>query len=103
MGIHDNLAKDLGGLGVAGRRILTVPVGNCTGTTNGSGQVEVLGVACMFMTHPATHSGNTQSIYGEFIGECEGNGDMDEFPDSGDVGFGVYKIILYKDPDSLAS
>lgn len=103
LGNHDWESADVGGYGVAGRRILTVPVGNCTGTTNGRGDVQVLGTACMFMTHPSTHAGNTQNVYGEFIGQCEGNGDMDEFPEGPGVGFGVYKIILYKDPDSLAS
>lgn len=103
LGNYDNMPLDAGGTGVASRRVLTVPVGNCTGTENGRGSVEVYGVACMFMTHPGTHAGNTQNIYGEFIGECEADGDMDEFPEGPGVGFGVYKIILYKDPDSLAS
>jgi len=90
-----------GGLGVAGRRILAVPIGLCTGTTNGQGQVQVLGMGCFFMTKEASHQGNTQTIYGQLIGECEADGSISEHPPApGTTGSILYKIILYKDPDS---
>jgi hypothetical protein len=77
------------------RRLAAVPVINCTGTTNGSGTVTVLGVACMFLTRPAEHNGG-QEIYGEFLGtSCIGRGSA---PGSNPViGPGPHTIILYKD------
>jgi hypothetical protein len=88
-----------GGVGVHGRRILAVQIGNCTGTTNGSGTVQRLGIGCFFMTEPASHSGNTQQIVGQFIGECQAEGDVAEDPGAGPSAT-TYKIVLYKDPDT---
>jgi hypothetical protein len=93
-----------GGTGVPGRRILAVPFGECTGTTNGQGQVPVLGFGCFFMTQPTSHTGNTQEIYGQLIESCEANGTIAESPPAPGAGGPIlYKIILYKDPDSRDS
>ncbi|MGZ8160538.1 MAG: Tad domain-containing protein [Methylobacter sp.] len=77
------------------RRVVTVPVVDCTGTVNGSGSVNVLGLACMFLTRPANHNGD-QEIYGEFLGtSCIGQGSV---PNPNPViGPGPHTIILYKD------
>jgi Flp pilus assembly protein TadG len=77
------------------RRVVTVPVIDCTGTTNGAGSVNVLGLACMFLTRPAAHNGG-QEIYGEFLGtSCIGEGSV---PGPNPViGLGPHTIILYKD------
>lgn len=77
------------------RRVVTVPVVDCTGTVNGSGSVNVLGLACMFLTRPANHNGD-QEIYGEFLGtSCIGQGSV---PSANPViGLGPHTIILYKD------
>ncbi|ADE14573.1 conserved hypothetical protein [Nitrosococcus halophilus Nc 4] len=91
------------GMGVPQRRILAVPFGNCTGTTDGRGEVEVLGYGCFFMTRPTSHSGNTQEIYGQFIAECKADGSVIEAPPIDDDDFDLYKIVLYKDPDSQDS
>lgn len=89
-----------GGFAVPGRRILAVPIGLCTGTTNGQGQVQVLGMGCFFMTQKASHQGNTQSIFGQLIDECEADGNIAEHPPApGTIGAILHKIILYKDPD----
>lgn len=88
-----------GGVGVHGRRILAVQIGNCTGTTNGSGTVQRLGIGCFFMTEPASHAGNTQQIVGQFIGECQAEGDVAEDPGTGPSAT-TYRIVLYKDPDT---
>lgn len=93
-----------GGIGVPNRRIMAVPLGNCTGTTNGQGEVDVLGIGCFFLTQPTSHSGNTQTIYGQFVEDCKASGQITENPSSGLGGSAiVYKIILYKDPDSIDS
>jgi hypothetical protein len=89
--------------GVPGRRILTVPFGNCTGTTNGRGEVELLGYGCFFLTQKASHSGSDQTIYGQFIESCEADGSIAQSPPAAGSNFNLYKIVLYKDstsPDS---
>jgi hypothetical protein len=77
------------------RRVVTVPVIDCTGTVNGSGSVNVLGLACMFLTRPAKQNGD-QEIYGEFLStSCIGEGSI---PGPNPViGPGPHTIILYKD------
>lgn len=99
-GNHDYTPVEEGGTGVKRRRVLTVPIGDCTGTTNGQGDITVLGFGCFFMTQPASHAGNTQEIYGQLVGSCDGEGEIpaDPGPSTGPV---VYKIILYKDPDNF--
>lgn len=92
---------DQGGIGVPMRRVLAIPFGNCTGTTNGQGQVQVLGIGCFFMTRPTTQSGLTQALFGQFIDTCRASGDVSDNPGPG--GALVYKIVLYKDPDSQDS
>ncbi len=89
------------GIGVPERRVLTVPIGDCTGTENGQGDVRVLGLGCFFMTRPATHAGNTQEIYGQLIGDCQADGPIATDPPPG--GGLLYKIVLYKDPGSWDS
>jgi hypothetical protein len=91
------------GIGVPGRRILVVPFGDCSGTTNGRGAVPVLGYGCFFMTRPTSHQGNTQQIYGQFIDACEASGSVVEDPSAIEDSFNLYKIVLYKDPDSQDS
>ncbi|MGH8533243.1 MAG: pilus assembly protein TadG-related protein [Gammaproteobacteria bacterium] len=87
-------------IGESGRRVLTVPIGDCTGTVNGKGEVPVLAYGCFFMTRPATHAGNTQELYGQFITECDANAAVVTNPPPGCPGGGcpLFKIVLYKDP-----
>ncbi|MFK8067844.1 MAG: Tad domain-containing protein [Gammaproteobacteria bacterium] len=102
-GIFDEALISDGGIGVPMRRILTVPIGNCTGTSNGRGEVSVLGFGCFYMTRKASHSGKTQNIYGQFIESCNADGTIGEDPTGPGIGPHLYKVILYKDPDSVAS
>jgi hypothetical protein len=90
------------GNGVPERRVMAVPIGNCTGTTNGQGNVAVLGLGCLFMTRPATHAGNTQEIFGQLVGDCQADGPIATTPPPAGGGL-LYKIVLYKDPDSRDS
>jgi len=84
--------------GVAGRRELAVAVGDCSGTTNGQGQVPLLGFGCFFLLKPVTHQGNTAEIHGEFIETCFSRGNPGPAPG---IGLGVPRqIVLHKDPDS---
>ncbi len=88
---------DQGGPGVFNRRVLTVPVGDCTGTANGSTTVPVLGFACFFILQPVTQQGTTDYIIGQFEGNCQSGGTPG--PDPG-AGPGPYVIELYHDPGS---
>jgi Flp pilus assembly protein TadG len=86
-----------GGPGVPGRRVLQVPVGNCSGTGNGSTTVPVIGFACFFLLQAETQKGNSSYILGEFEGDCTVNGTPGPAPTSGP---GPYIIQLYHDPGS---
>jgi hypothetical protein len=86
-----------GGPGIFNRRILSVPIGDCTGTSNGSTTVPVLGFGCFFLLQPVVQQGNTDYVVGQFIGNCDVNGTPGPAPGSGP---GPYIIQLYHDPDS---
>jgi Flp pilus assembly protein TadG len=89
-----------GGTGAYGRRTLAVPVGDCTGTTNGQGSVSLLGFACFFLLQPAQQQGNDSYVYGQFIQGCEVNGVPGPNPVAGS---GPHIIQLYRNPGSSDS
>ncbi len=78
------------------RRLVAVPVVDCSTAVNGSGDLPLLGLACMFLTQPTTHTGNTQTIFAEFLSSgCVGQGSI---PGPNPIiGPGPHTIILYKD------
>lgn len=93
-------------LGVFDRRVLTVPIGDCTGTATGSTTVPIMGFACFFLLQPVCTpslcpgqggAGLTDYIIGEFEGNCQVNGDPGPNPGAGP---GPYIIELYHDPGS---
>ena len=86
-----------GGPGVFNRRILSVPVGNCSGTANGSTTVPVIGFACFYLLQPVTQQGTTDYVIGQFVGSCDVNGNPGPNPGAGP---GPYIIELYHDPGS---
>jgi Flp pilus assembly protein TadG len=79
------------------RRILAVPVADCSGTNNGKSQIPVLGFACFFLLQPVTHKGNTDEVYGQFIGNCDVDGVPGPAPG---VGPNPHIIQLYHDSGS---
>jgi Flp pilus assembly protein TadG len=89
-----------GGTGAYGRRTLAVPVGDCSGTTNGQGSVPLLGFACFFLLQPAQQKGNDSYVYGQFIQDCEVNGTPGPSPVAGS---GPNIIQLYRNPGSTDS
>lgn len=94
-----------GANGVPGRRLLQFPVVDCDGMANGHTSLEVKGVACFFMLQSiggsAAH-GDGQ-IFGQYIDTCPANGNAGSNPGGGTTGPLLYKIQLYKDPDSKDS
>jgi Flp pilus assembly protein TadG len=86
-----------GGTGAFERRVLAVPVGDCSGTTNGQGSVSLLGFACFFLLQPAGHTGQTSFVYGQFVEGCSVTGTPGPNPTAGN---GPLIIQLYDDPTS---
>lgn len=94
---YDNQPLNEGGTGAFERRVLAVPVGNCTGTVNGQGSVPLLGFACFFLLQPAEQQGNDSFVYGQFINDCSVSGTPGPNPVAGN---GPHIIQLYDDPAS---
>jgi hypothetical protein len=100
-GSYDYTPIDEGGIGVFGRRILAVPVGDCSTTTNGQGDVPLLGFLCYHLIQPAVQQGNESHVYGQFIDTgCPITGRPGPAPGAGP---GPYVIQLYKDEAQEAS
>jgi hypothetical protein len=81
------------------RRIITAPIGDCTGTTNGQGQVTTYGFGCVFLLQPVVQKGNEAQVFIEFLRDCNSFGNFSMEPGN----FGPTRIILYKNPDSSDS
>jgi Flp pilus assembly protein TadG len=96
-GNYDVQPVQNGGTAAFQRRILTMPVADCSGTNNGKSTIPVLGFACYFLLQPVAGTGNTDQVFGQFIGRCDVNGTPGPAPGGGP---GPYVIQLYHDPDS---
>ncbi|MDF2154429.1 pilus assembly protein TadG-related protein [Vibrio sp. CAU 1672] len=91
-------ASYTGDSGERGRRILRVPIVNCTAST-GKSEFDVLGFGCFFLLQKVDNSGQA-AVFGQFLYECPiNNGSTGVDPT--DKGF--YRIQLYKDPSGGAS
>ena len=88
--------------GVKNRRLLIFPTIDCDGSQTGQSTLVVTGFACFFMLQ-ALDTGNIGQgggqIFGQFIDSCDVNGTGSSNPGSGSSML-LYKIQLYKDPDS---
>jgi Flp pilus assembly protein TadG len=83
------------------RRIVSVPIGDCSGTVNGRGEVPIMGFGCFFLLQPiGGNPAQGSNIFGQFIESCESGGVPGDVPGAGP---GPYIIQLYKDPDATAS
>jgi len=100
-GNYTYLPTEEGGSGAFGRRILAVPVGDCTNTTNGQGDVPLLGFLCYHLIQSAEQHGNSSHVYGQFTDTgCPITGRPGPNPGTGP---GPYIIQLYKDETQEAS
>jgi hypothetical protein len=87
-------------LGVPRRRVMAMPVANCTGDQTGQSTLQVKGFACFFMLQPIILGGpdtDKNKIFGQFVEECMATGVPGPAP--GDEG-PTFVIQLYDDPDS---
>ena len=80
------------GNGVVDRRVLAVPVGDCSVVAQGRSDIPVLGLACVFMLQDVDQSGNGGQVFGEILSNCQVNGTPGPAPNNGP---GPYTIQLY--------
>ncbi|MFQ3236175.1 MAG: hypothetical protein ACI9C4_001746 [Paraglaciecola sp.] len=85
---------------LAGRRVMNVVIGDCTGESNGANNIDFLGVGCFFLTQSVEQKGQESYVVGEFIFDCTGGGDPSLEPVDSP---GPYKMVLYHVPDSMDS
>lgn len=78
------------------RREMVFPIGDCSGTTNGQGEVPILGFGCFYLWQPVEQSGTEADVYGQFFGGCASPGTMSQNPVPG----GPNRIVLFRDADS---
>ncbi|MEI7839771.1 MAG: Tad domain-containing protein [Methylococcaceae bacterium] len=77
------------------RRIIVMPVVDCSTTTNGSGNLLILGLGCFFLTEPSGNDANgQQTIYAQYLENCLARGKMGVDPI---LKSGPHTIILYRD------
>jgi len=88
--------------GIANRRVVPVPFGNCNGTVNGRGNVEIMGFGCIFLSQPAENNGKLKTVqmFGELVRDCRTSGTPGSDPNGNS---GVHTIQLYGDPDRWES
>ncbi|MDD4905335.1 MAG: Tad domain-containing protein [Methylobacter tundripaludum] len=81
------------------RRVMAVPIGDCTGLQNGNTTIPKVGIGCTFLTETAQQGpGPAKKIMVEFTGDsCPQNGVWDP---NNPVLNGPYKIVLFKSPGS---
>ena len=79
------------------RRVLSVPIADCSGGGGGSTNLPIKAFGCFFLLQEPTHQGSTDYVYGQFIGTCDVNGTAGPAPSSGPQ---PYIIQLYRDPNS---
>ncbi len=84
--------------GVAWRRILPIPMVDCSGKSGGSTDFTVNKIGCFFLLQKApTSNAGTPAVFGEFIHSCSVTGGSGSNQSTTE---GAYRIVLYKDPDS---
>jgi Flp pilus assembly protein TadG len=88
------------GSGVFQRREAAIAIGDCDGTTNGQGEVPLLGFGCFFLLQEAEQQGNESYIYGQFLEDCRAGGMSGPEPTTVP---GPYVIQLYRDYSSTDS
>ncbi len=81
------------------RRVLAMPVADCSGDQNGQSALDIIGFACYFMLQPIG-GGEDKNIFGQFVEDCPVGGTSGMDPGATP---GPYVIQLYKDPDSTDS
>jgi hypothetical protein len=86
---------------VSRRRVLAVPLGDCTGLANGRNTVTINGFACVFLLQALGSGATNNTIFAQITSGCDAGGMPGAGAGAGAVG--PYRIQLYKSdrsPDS---
>ena len=87
--------------GQQNRRILVVPIVDCSTASGGTSSFTVTALGCFFLLQQApTSNGSKDPVYGEFIEDCSSQGGT---PGQNSSSEGPYLIVLYKDPSGEES
>ncbi|ADT87972.1 Tad domain-containing protein [Vibrio furnissii] len=87
--------------GDAERRILAIPVVDCSSASGGTTSFPVTAIGCFFLLQKApTSNGGHTSIYGEFLEDCTVKNTRNNGTSTSN---GPHRIVLYKDPNSEES
>jgi hypothetical protein len=78
--------------GIPERRVLAVPIGDCTAGGSGTTTVPVLGLACVFLIQDVNQGASNGQVFGEILQSCKVNGNPGPAPVTGP---GPYRIQLY--------
>lgn len=89
--------------GEFGRRVVALPVVDCSTMVNGHGTLPVVDIACFFLLQKAIQRGNVNYVYGEYIGSCAAEGSPGNVPAPSTAQPFVYKIVLHNDPGNSTS
>lgn len=81
-------------IGAFQRREVAVAIGDCSSSTNGQGELPLLGFGCFFLLQEAVQQGNESHVYGQFIEDCRAGGVPGSSPTTIP---GPYIIQLYRD------
>jgi hypothetical protein len=81
------------GPGAFDRRVMGVPIADCSGVNNGQTNLPILGVGCFFLLQQMTGNGNNANIFGEFVSSCQTGGAPGPSPSNI---AGPYVIQLYR-------
>jgi Flp pilus assembly protein TadG len=81
------------------RRVLAVPLGDCTGLANGRNTVDIKGFACVFLLQAVGTGAVNNTIYAQITSGCDANGR----PGVGGGVVGPHQIELYKSAGSTDS
>jgi len=89
------------GGGVFERRILALPVTDCSARNNGQSTLPVVGFVCFYLLQDVEQKGKDSYIFGQLIRDCGGTGVPGPTPGPGTSS--AYIIQLYDDPASTDS
>jgi len=82
--------------GVVSRRVVAVPIANCTGGGQGQTTFPVMEMGCFFLLQDPNGKGGSNYLYGQYVNACVASGS----PGATSGGIGAYKIVLHKDASS---
>ncbi|WP_234976341.1 pilus assembly protein TadG-related protein [Vibrio quintilis] len=87
--------------GEPNRRMLSVPIVDCSGASGGTTTLQVEALGCFFLLQQApTSNSGKQAVFGEYVEECSVTNSSSGNVSSGE---GPYRIVLYDDPLSEES